>query len=226
MAVDLVLSSGFLAFAAQAGVLKAVEDVGIEVSGLCGTSSGALAGALWMAGMPADEILARLTATAPLRRVRPSWAPWRGVLSIEPVVAELRGDLPATFADLGRPFGVGVVDGARRPHLLCEGELAPAVAASCAIPGLFAPVDIGGTAWSDGGVADRTGLAAWRSRRPDVRLVLHLVDRSAGAEGDDDLDGVAVVRSPRSGAKLWSLGDVGARFERARQSARVVLEGL
>ena len=31
MAVDLVLSSGFLAFAAQAGVLKAVEDVGIQV---------------------------------------------------------------------------------------------------------------------------------------------------------------------------------------------------
>ena len=43
---DLVLSSGFLAFARQAGFLEAVEQLGLAVDGVCGTSSGALAGAL------------------------------------------------------------------------------------------------------------------------------------------------------------------------------------
>ena len=51
---DLVLSSGFLAFAAQCGFLQAVEESGIAVDGVCGTSSGALAGALWASGWPAQ----------------------------------------------------------------------------------------------------------------------------------------------------------------------------
>ena len=47
---DIVLSSGFLAFAAHAGFLAAVEDVGIKVRGVMGTSSGAITGALYAAG--------------------------------------------------------------------------------------------------------------------------------------------------------------------------------
>ena len=41
---DLVLSSGFLAFALHAGFLQAVEDVGLPVRGVMGTSAGALIG--------------------------------------------------------------------------------------------------------------------------------------------------------------------------------------
>ena len=35
METDLVLSSGFLAFARQTGVLSAVEDSGMQVGGVC-----------------------------------------------------------------------------------------------------------------------------------------------------------------------------------------------
>ena len=50
MGFDLVLSSGFLAFARHVGVLRAVERSGQDVTGVCRTSSGALVGALWAAG--------------------------------------------------------------------------------------------------------------------------------------------------------------------------------
>ena len=81
---DLVLSSGFLAFARQVGFLGAIEEVGIAVGGICGTSSGALAGALWAAGVPAKHIGDLLKEPAPLRRVGLSRTPWRGLLDMAP----------------------------------------------------------------------------------------------------------------------------------------------
>lgn len=221
--VDVVLSSGFLAFAAQAGFLAAIEESGTEVAALCGTSSGALAASLWAAGMPARDVLKRLTEVAPLKQVRPSGRPWRGMFSLKPVIASLRRDLPARFEDLQRPLGVGVMDRARRPVLLTAGPLPEAVAASCAIPRLFAPVPIDGALWADGGLVDRTALTAWRARRPDTSVVLHLVDRSKGLDVDADLASVRVVRSPRSFARLWDLGDVRGAFEHSRQAGLAAL---
>lgn len=224
MPVDLVLSSGFLAFARQAGFLAAVEDLGIGVEGVCGTSSGALAGALWAAGWSAEQVLTELTARAPLAQVRPSLAPWRGALSMEPVVRRLREVLPATFEGLERPFGVGVcVAGGHR--LITSGPLPEAVAASCALPYVFAPVSVEGCVCSDGGAVDRTALSAWRAHRGGVDVVLHLVDRTAGAERADDLDAVRVVRSGRSGARLWHLGDAAGQFAETRAAVIADLQG-
>jgi len=222
MGVDLVLSSGFLAFAAQAGFLAAVEDVGLSVDGVCGTSSGALAGALWSAGMPAEELFHELCHRRPLSWVRAHRRPWRGLFRLDPVLARLARDLPADFDGLPHPFGAGVArDG--RAHLLTEGPLVEAVAASCAVPYLFTPVEVAGHTYVDGGAVDRTALSAWRARRPGRVVVMHLLDASHGAVGDDAGDAEVVVRSPRSGAKLWSLGDARGRFERARAAATDVL---
>lgn len=222
MAVDLVLSSGFLAFARQTGFLQGVEDCGLEVEGICGTSSGALTGAMWAAGLSAQEIFDELCGQRPLSYVRPHLAIWRGAFSLDAVLGRLREVLPPTFADLDRPFAVGVVVGGRA-ELITEGLLAEAVAASCAVPYLFAPVRIGGRSCSDGGALDRTGLDSWRSFRGQTDVVLHMIERSGGAAAEVDLSGVRVVHSGRSGATFWNLGDVGRQFAESRQSANTVL---
>jgi predicted acylesterase/phospholipase RssA len=54
-----VLSSGFLAFASHSGFLKAVEAAGLHVSGVMGTSAGALSGSLYCAGYSPDSVRAR-----------------------------------------------------------------------------------------------------------------------------------------------------------------------
>lgn len=225
--VDLVLSSGFLAFAAHAGFVAAVEDAvgagALAVDGVCGTSSGALVGALWASGMPAAEILAMLTARAPLGWASPSFAPWRGLLRLDRVIAELRTRLPATIEALPRPFGVGVATRGGGHRLVTSGPLPEAVAASCAVPWLFAPVQVADEVLHDGGVVDRTALAAWRAHRPAATPVVHLVERSAGAAGEPDLTEARVVRSPRSGARLWSVGPVDAMFARSRAAAAAIL---
>lgn len=166
--VDLVLSSGFLAFAHHAGFLQAVEDAGLSVGGVMGTSAGALTGALYAAGHSPAAVARELSAVPPIRYLRPAW-PWRGVASLAGVVDRLRDLLPPTFEDLPTEFCVGVVAADGRHVLLDSGPLPEAVAASAAIPGLFAPLAIAGAPhpgpFRDGGVVDRTGLRAWRARR-------------------------------------------------------------
>ena len=218
--MDLVLSSGFLAFARHIGVLRAVERMSLEVDGVCGTSSGALIGAMWAAGVDSKEIQKRISAQTPLSMMSIHSRPWRGVFHMRSVIAQLREWLPPTFDGLGRPFGVGVMDSAGRARVLCSGSLPEAVAASCSIPIVFAPVCVDGAWYRDGGAVDRTGLHGWREHRGERTTLLHLVDRTGGAPtalGDIPND-VQVVRTRRSGAQFWSLGDVAGQVVEAEQS--------
>lgn len=216
MSQDLLLSSGFLAFARHVGVLRGIEEVGVPIDAIVGTSSGALIGALWAAGMPATQIATWIGARRPLAFMTPHLRPWDGVFHLQPLLDWLGDHLPARFEDLPRPFAAGVIGPGRVPRLLVAGPLVPAVAASCAIPYLFRPVEHEGVRYQDGGVADRLMLGPWRAWRGQRSALAHIIDRTAGVDTTADLTGVRVLRSPRSGATFWSLGDVAAAVEDAR----------
>ena len=89
------------------------------------------------------------------------------------------------------------------------------------MPWVFQPVtvEVDGTreACRDGGAVDRTGVDVWRKERGrEATGILHLVDRTAGAQNSADFSDLRVVRSGRSGARFWSLGAVDARAEETR----------
>ena len=214
--VDLVLSSGFLAFARHIGFLTAIEASGREVAGVCGTSSGALVGAMWASGLSLDAIREELTGKPPSTMIQAHLRVWRGLFTFDRAIARLKEILPPTLEDLPIPFGVGVRGPNKEHVLLTRGPLAEAVAASCAIPFVFEPVIIDGVPYQDGGAVDRYGITAWRSWRGDITPIVHRVEASLGREGEDDLQGLTVANTPRSGASFWNLGDVGAQIEEAR----------
>ncbi|MCB9781123.1 MAG: patatin-like phospholipase family protein [Alphaproteobacteria bacterium] len=225
--MDLILSSGFLAFARQAGVLSAVEAAEaagrLSIDGVCGTSSGALAGSLWASGMSAAQVAAELAGQTPLSMVALHLQPWRGLFAMDRVIARLAEVLPPTFEDLPRPFAVGVIDRQGRPHLLRSGPLAPAVAASCAMPYVFRPVEIEGRLWQDGGAKDRLGLDGWRAWRGQRPLLVHLVSPTHGPAEEPPLHDVTLVRTPASGASFLSLGDFEGQRAEAEGLARTAL---
>ena len=200
------MSSGYLAFARHVGFLSALEESTLKVEAIVGTSSGALIGALWAAGLRGEEIAALISERAPLSYLRLRFT--GGLFSLEPMIELLRQHLPERFEELPIPLAAGVVDDRGQYRLITEGPLPEAVAASCAVPYLFRAITIGGERLRDGGVSDRVGWAAWRAWRPSrapSQALVHWVNRTHGKDVPLPSD-ATVVRSPRSRAHLWSLG--------------------
>lgn len=223
MAHDLLLSSGFLAFARHIGVLRALEKSELSIKGVCGTSSGALVGALWCAGMSADDIATELSKQRPLSLLRLHGRIWRGAISLSGLQERLDTLLPPTFEDLDRPFAVGVA-GPKGHRLLSTGPLAGAVTASCAIPGVFAPVRLEGKTWWDGAAVDRIAVEPWRAMRGETSLIVHMVARSRGAASAADLSGATVIHSDRSRASFLSLRDFETQADESFAAAMETLE--
>ena len=225
MNADLLLSSGFLAFGRHIGVLRAVLRSRLAIEAVVGTSSGSVVGALWLAGMTPEAIQAELQQYRPLQLLRLAPTPWHGVLSMAPFRDWLAQHLPANIEDLPRPFAVGVVDLQGRHRLLTQGPLAPAIAASCAMPRVFQAVDVAGEKLADGGAGDRLGVDAWRQWRPQRRALANQVARTSGKDVAADLRDVWLVQTPRSGASFLNLGDIAAQAAVAEAIAwRVVLD--
>ena len=215
---DLILSSGFLAFARHVGFLVAVEEAGVEVEAVCGTSSGALVAALWAAGMPAERIGEELSGRPPIRWMRPSLTPWRGLFRIEPVVARLRQLLPATFAELRRPLGARAPWTAPAP-IICSppAPLPEAVAASCAIPNDLPAGDARRAAAL--GRRGRRSRSGWPAGANGGRAapVWSTGSREPGVQSRRrSSTGLEIVRTPPSGASFFDLKEFDAQVEEAK----------
>ncbi len=224
--MDLLLSSGFLAFARHIGFLDALIETKVEVDAIVGTSSGSVVGALYLAGLNLDEVAEEISSTPPASGLSISWTPWRGLLSTRKARTRLSQMLPKRIEDLPRPFAVGVMDKAGQHQLITQGGLTEAVMASCAMPTLFEPIKVEDVPYRDGGAVDRLGVDAWRRWRPGKKAVAHWVERTAGKDVDSDLSGGTVIKTPRSGAKLWSLGDFPGQRVGERTLAAAQLQKL
>jgi len=207
-AFDLVLSSGFLAFALHTGFLKAVEEAGVPVAGIMGTSAGALAGSLYAAGYSAERVARELSAVPPIQLLRPCWEPWRGgVLSMDAVLERLRDLLPPTFEDLERDFAVGVVDARGNHVLIDEGPLPEAVVASAAIPFVFAAVD----------VPQARGAASGAAAISSVDAAEQAV--AAAEKAEQRQEDVAAARAFKDGGVVDRIGVKAWRERRRRMHA-------
>jgi NTE family protein len=161
-----VLGGGGLLGAHEVGMLRALEQAGVRPDLIVGTSVGAINGAI-VAADPAGAAatLGQLWAGDALRQAFSETLWGRAVRlarsgthlhSIEPLRHMLDTVLPgARFADLQVPFHcVAASIETASARWFSHGPLAPAVLASCAVPGLLPPVEIGGQHYFDGGLVD------------------------------------------------------------------------
>lgn len=220
--MDIVLSSGFLAFARHIGFRRACLEQGVDVTGLCGTSSGSVVGALWANGVSESEMIELLNVPRPLDVVDFHWQVWKGAFQFHTFKERLRAVLPERIEDLPIPFGVGLCTMDRRAIIVTKGNLVDAIAASCAVPYMFCPMSFEGTLYRDGGFADRIGMNGWKRFRTDSNqpICAHIVDRSNGVANEEGLENVKVVRTPRSFASLFSMGDFHGQLEEAAHLTR------
>jgi NTE family protein len=174
---SLAMSAGFFGFFAHAGVLLALEEHDLRPVHVMGASAGALAGGLWAAGLPARELADTL---ASLQR-QDFWdpAPGAGLLRGAKFDAILRELLPVERVE-DAPVALSLLAYdmlRRRTDVVRSGDLATAIRASCALPGLFQPVHAGGLRWwLDGGIVHRDALVA---ADPAERVLYHHLDTTS-----------------------------------------------
>ena len=158
--LGLALSSGGAKGLAHIGVIQMLEENGIEIDAIAGTSMGAYVGAMWASGLDGDE-LEGLAAEVKGRRdlwslVDPVAFPRRGFIYGHKIEHRLRKTLGhRTFEEMDRPLYLLATEfeGFRRA-VLQEGDVTSAVLASLAIPGIVVPVVREGIEYVDGGVCD------------------------------------------------------------------------
>jgi NTE family protein len=158
--VGLALSSGAAKGFAHIGVIQVLEENGIEVDVVAGASMGAYVGSLWASGCDGRELerLAReLEGRWTLwKLIDPAFPPRRGFLRGFAVKKRLMRTLGnSRFSDMVRPLRVVAANLATLERVVFSaGEVANAVHASIAVPGICVPVTHDGETYTDGGIVD------------------------------------------------------------------------
>lgn len=151
--LGLALGGGFARGFAHIGVLQVLEQNHIPISCIAGTSIGSILGAAYASGVS----LARMADVCSHIRFK-DFARWRisrvGLASNDRLADMVRDVFNGqTFEDLMVPTAIVATDlGSGDPVVFREGNLADAVRASCAFPGLFEPVQLGTRCLADGGL--------------------------------------------------------------------------
>jgi NTE family protein len=151
--IGLVLSGGGARGIAHIGALRALEEAGIRIDMISGTSAGSIAGALYAHGYSPDDMLRIIKEINYLQVIRPGW--WqKGLIKADTLIRVLTEYLPKrTFENLRLPLHVCATNMREgRSAYFHQGDLVMPVAASSAIPILISPVIIDGETFCDGGV--------------------------------------------------------------------------
>lgn len=174
--IGLALSGGAARGPAHLGVLRVLEREHIPIDAVAGVSAGSLAGALYCAGAPLDDMLSAMKDFSWNRIASLTW-PRHGFLSFERLETYLIkwiGDL--YFSEMKIPFAVGATDLLTgHPIIFKTGRVAPLVRASCSIPGIVTPLEYGAYWLCDGGASCNMPARAARELGADVVIGVDLV---------------------------------------------------
>jgi NTE family protein len=179
--IGLALSGGTAKSVAHVGVIKALEENGIEINYLSGTSGGSIVAALYAGGKSIEE-LERIAGTMQWWKLAGLTLSKLGFLSggkiAELIVREI-GDID--FSDLEIPTVVVAADltgGGKK--VFKEGRVAVACQASSSIPEIFHPVEIKGHSLVDGALIEFLPVETLASSGEMFKIGVDLGKTSAG----------------------------------------------
>ncbi|MDE5709902.1 MAG: patatin-like phospholipase family protein [Bacteroides sp.] len=151
--IGFALSGGFIKGFAHLGVLQSLLEHDIQPDILSGVSAGALAGVFYADGNEPYKVL-DFFAGHKFQDLTKLVIPKVGLFELSEFIEFLKSNLKAKrLEELQIPLIVTATD---LDHGLSvhfhKGEIAERVAASCCMPVMFAPVNINGTNYVDGGL--------------------------------------------------------------------------
>jgi NTE family protein len=177
--IGMALSGGGARGLAHIGVLEVLDDLGVQIDAVSGTSMGALIGAAYCSGTGLEKVKKLLGST--------DWKSFlvfsafqlsrAGILKekkVDEILKKILGD--RTFEDCKKQFccvAVDILSGTR--VVLNSGSLREAVLASIAVPGIIPPVCKGNGLLVDGGVMEPLPTLALQTLNPTFILASSIV---------------------------------------------------
>jgi NTE family protein len=175
--IALALGGGAARGWAHIGVLKALDEEGVEVGMIAGTSIGALVGGCYLAGK-LDE-LENFARSLTMRRMAAlldftigGGGLFAGMRLTKRMQEHLEG---LAIEDLGRPF-VAVATELRTGHevWIDSGSLITAIRASYALPGIFEPVRCNNRVLVDGALVNPVPVSVCRAFEQPLVVAVNL----------------------------------------------------
>lgn len=176
--LGLALGSGSARGWAHIGVIRALQEEGIEPDVVAGSSIGALVGAVYLGGeLDAFEKWLRALTWKEILHYLDVGLVGGGLIQGDRLMKMLGRYIKedALIEDLPGRFGAVATELASgRETWLREGPLQRAVRASIAMPGLFTPVRVGGEWLVDGGLVNPAPVSLCRALGADVAIAVNL----------------------------------------------------
>lgn len=206
--IGLALAGGGTRGCAHIGVIRVLEQEGIPIDCISGTSIGAIVGGLYASGTSLDKIEKIITskrllhayttvpipvrlAVAPIFMVPHllGWHPYDGLYRGNIFAKFISKSAPEGHSDLSTfkiPFSAvaaNLLDG--KPYAITSGDIGRAVQASSAIPFLRRPVEIGDKLFIDGGLALNLPCDKVRDLGADFVIAVDIDDNLKEMSKDD-----------------------------------------
>lgn len=192
--IGVALGAGSAAAMAQIGALQALEEAGLPIRYVAGTSAGAIVGAAFAGGRVQElrESLEKLSRRNVMRLFDVAW-PSEGLLHGRRALDRIRPHLGDTIEELALPYAAVATDlHSGEEVVLRQGAVFDAVRASIAIPGLFRPWRIGGRLLVDGGLVNPVPVSAALELGAEFVIAINVLPLQA------DLEEASSLR-----ARLW-----------------------
>ena len=173
--IGLALGGGFARGIAHIGVLRVLEEYEIPVDFIAGTSVGALIAATYASGTSLAEMERQGSATRFSDFGR--WTLSRMGMATNDRLEDFLHKFTTAkfFHEMKIPLSIAATDllSGSSVHFT-EGEIGPALRASCAYPGLFLPIEYQGRILVDGFLTETVPAEAARDLGADIVIGVHL----------------------------------------------------
>jgi NTE family protein len=174
--IGLALGSGSSRGWAHIGAIRALEERGVKPDLICGTSIGALVGAVYASGQldQLEEWVTKLVWTQVVRLMDLTWK--GGLIRGQRLFNLFRGTFrDLDIAELDVPFGAVATElSSGREIWLRHGKILDVVRASIAAPGLFTPVVYEGAILVDGGLVNPVPVSMCRALGAELVIAIDL----------------------------------------------------
>ncbi|MEA3287043.1 MAG: patatin-like phospholipase family protein [Candidatus Marinimicrobia bacterium] len=217
--VGLALGAGAAKGFAHVGVLEALEEAGVRIDMIAGSSMGAIIGGGYAAGMTVSELsdVALNSNWLDVLNLLDPIFPTRGFIDGQKITLYL-DDLYGSKAieDLAIPFAATTVDILNGDlYVINKGSLATATRASSSVPIVFNPLASGNRILVDGGMIDPVPIDVVRSMGADYIIAVNVLAFPEGKDatqefsylnGDDLENSKSKWRIPKANEPWYTAG--------------------